>query len=43
MNLVMEDCEEISVKKGTRSYLGRILLKGDNLSLIRPIENNFAY
>jgi len=44
MNLVMEDSEEINVKRGTRSYLGRILLKGDNLSLIRPInENNFSY
>jgi small nuclear ribonucleoprotein E len=43
MNLVMEECEEVSVKKGTRSYLGRIMLKGDNLSLIRPIESNFSY
>ena len=43
MNLVMDDCEEISVKKGTRSYLGRIMLKGDNVSLIRPVESNFSY
>jgi small nuclear ribonucleoprotein E len=43
MNLVMEDTEEISVKKGTRSYIGRILLKGDNVSLIKPIEGNFSY
>lgn len=39
----MEECEEVSVKKGTRSYLGRIMLKGDNLSLIRPVESNFTY
>lgn len=43
MNLVMEECEEINVKKGTRSYLGRILLKGDNVSLIRPVESKFSY
>jgi len=43
MNLVMDDCEEVNVKKGTRSYLGRILLKGDNISLIRPVESTFSY
>jgi small nuclear ribonucleoprotein E len=43
MNLVMEECEELSVKKGTRTYLGRIMLKGDNVSLIRPVESNFSY
>lgn len=43
MNLVMEDCEEVNTKKGTRSYLGRIMLKGDNVSLIRAIESNFNY
>jgi small nuclear ribonucleoprotein (snRNP)-like protein len=43
MNLVMEECEEVSVKKGTRSYLGRIMLKGDNVSLIRPVESTFSY
>ncbi len=43
MNLVMDDCEEVNVKKGTRSYLGRILMKGDNISLIRPVESTFSY
>lgn len=43
MNLVMEDCEEVNVKRNIRSYIGRIMLKGDNISLIRPIESNFAY
>jgi small nuclear ribonucleoprotein E len=34
MNLVMDDCEEIRVKKNTRTHIGRILLKGDNISLM---------
>lgn len=37
MNLVIEDCEEVNVKYNTRQYLGRILLKGDNVSLIREL------
>jgi small nuclear ribonucleoprotein (snRNP)-like protein len=38
MNLVIDECEEINVEKNTRVYLGRILLKGDNLSLVRPLD-----
>jgi small nuclear ribonucleoprotein E len=34
MNLVLEDAVECSIKKGTRNELGRILLKGDNITLI---------
>ncbi|KAL3689331.1 hypothetical protein R1sor_015640 [Riccia sorocarpa] len=34
MNLVLEDAEEISLKKKTRKALGRILLKGDNITLM---------
>ncbi|KAL5654139.1 hypothetical protein ACJX0J_033458, partial [Zea mays] len=34
MNLVLEDAEEINVKKNTRKSLGRILLKGDNITLM---------
>eukprot|EP00741_Cyanophora_paradoxa_P011749 tig00020563_g11353.t1 len=34
MNLVLDDAEEISVKKSVRKPLGRILLKGDNISLM---------
>ena len=34
MNLVMDDAEEVRVKKQTRQTLGRILLKGDNISLM---------
>ncbi|CAO2205730.1 unnamed protein product, partial [Urochloa humidicola] len=34
MNLVLDDAEEINVKKNTRKSLGRILLKGDNITLM---------
>eukprot|EP01125_Pyxidicula_operculata_P022645 TRINITY_DN944_c0_g1_i1.p1 TRINITY_DN944_c0_g1~~TRINITY_DN944_c0_g1_i1.p1 ORF type:complete len:110 (+),score=32.22 TRINITY_DN944_c0_g1_i1:41-370(+) len=34
MNLVLDDAEEIYKKKGTRKKLGRILLKGDNITLM---------
>ncbi|GMQ07884.1 hypothetical protein CsSME_00051886 [Camellia sinensis var. sinensis] len=34
MNLVLDDAEEVNVKKKTRKALGRILLKGDNITLM---------
>lgn len=34
MNLVLEDAEEINTKNDSRKALGRILLKGDNISLM---------
>lgn len=34
MNLVLTEAEEINVKKQTRAKLGRILLKGDTITLI---------
>mmetsp|Transcript_32842 Transcript_32842/g.82471 ORF Transcript_32842/g.82471 Transcript_32842/m.82471 type:complete len:89 (+) Transcript_32842:104-370(+) len=34
MNLVLEDAEEVWTKKKTRKPLGRILLKGDNITLM---------
>jgi small nuclear ribonucleoprotein (snRNP)-like protein len=39
MNLVMEECVESDIKKGTNVPIGRIMLKGDNISLVRPVEN----
>jgi small nuclear ribonucleoprotein E len=39
MNLVMEECVEYNLKKGTRAEIGRIMLKGDNISLIKPVES----
>ena len=35
MNLVLDDAEEVHIKNKTRKTLGRILLKGDNITLIR--------
>ncbi len=35
MNLVLDDAHEVSVKKKTRKPLGRILLKGDNITLMQ--------
>lgn len=34
MNLVLDDAEEITVKKNIRRPLGRVLLKGDSITLI---------
>ena len=39
MNIVLDDAEEISVKKKTRRNLGRILLKGDNITLMMNTGN----
>ena len=41
LNVVLDECEEVNRKKGERKVLGRILLKGDNITLIRalPKEN----
>ncbi|CAL8077687.1 unnamed protein product [Orchesella dallaii] len=35
MNLVLDESEEVSVKSGNRKQCGRILLKGDNITLIQ--------
>jgi small nuclear ribonucleoprotein E len=40
MNLVIDDCEELNIKKGTKVNIGRIMLKGDNISLVRAVEGN---
>jgi small nuclear ribonucleoprotein E len=40
MNVVLDDVEEVNVKKQTRKPLGRILLKGDNITLIRGITSS---
>lgn len=36
MNCVMDACEEIDAKTGARKELGRLLLKGENITLIQP-------
>lgn len=38
MNVVVDDAVEVSTEDGTRESLGRILLKGDNITLISSVE-----
>ena len=38
MNLVLDDAYEISVKNQTRISVGRILLKGENVTMITAIN-----
>jgi small nuclear ribonucleoprotein E len=41
MNLVLDDACEVHLKKNTRVNVGRILLKGDNITLIQQaVEKN---
>ena len=37
MNIVMDEAEEVHKKKGTRKSIGRILLKGDNITLLQNL------
>ena len=37
MNLVLDEAEEVSMKRKTRKPLGRILLKGDNITLMQTV------
>ena len=43
MNLVLDDAEEILLKKNTRKEIGRILLKGDNISLIQQVQTSGSH
>ncbi|GAY49420.1 hypothetical protein CUMW_118950, partial [Citrus unshiu] len=44
MNLVLDEAEEVSVKKKSRKPLGRILLKGDNITLMmNTYVNSFSF
>ncbi|CBQ73063.1 probable small nuclear ribonucleoprotein E [Sporisorium reilianum SRZ2] len=38
MNVTLADAEEVWTKKDKRVELGRILLKGDNITLIQPAK-----
>ena len=38
MNMVLDECEEVNDKKKTRNYLGRLMIKGDNITLVRAIS-----
>ncbi|KAI9005802.1 small nuclear ribonucleoprotein-like protein E [Phycomyces nitens] len=39
MNLVLDDAEEVMTKEKTRRSIGRVMLKGDNISLIQSVNN----
>ncbi|XP_077337359.1 small nuclear ribonucleoprotein E isoform X1 [Lithobates pipiens] len=39
MNLVLDDAEEIHLKTKSRKQLGRIMLKGDNITLLQSVVN----
>merc|ERR1711893_148113 len=38
MNLVLDDAEEVHIKTHNRKNLGRIMLKGDNITLIHQVQ-----
>jgi len=38
MNLVLDDAEEVHMKSKMRKPLGRLLLKGDNITLLMNAE-----
>ncbi len=38
MNMVLNETVEINKKKGTKISHGKIMLKGDNITLIRAIQ-----
>eukprot|EP00008_Paramoeba_atlantica_P003672 CAMPEP_0201486262 /NCGR_PEP_ID=MMETSP0151_2-20130828/10330_1 /ASSEMBLY_ACC=CAM_ASM_000257 /TAXON_ID=200890 /ORGANISM="Paramoeba atlantica, Strain 621/1 / CCAP 1560/9" /LENGTH=107 /DNA_ID=CAMNT_0047870805 /DNA_START=58 /DNA_END=381 /DNA_ORIENTATION=- len=38
MNLVLDDAEEVLMKDKSRKKLGRMLLKGDNITLLMKAE-----
>lgn len=46
MNCVLDEAEEVYVKKNQpqstekRTYIGRIMLKGDNISLICGVQDS---
>lgn len=38
MNLVLDDSEEVNIKTNNRRALGRIMMKGDNITLIQNVN-----
>lgn len=38
MNLVLDEGEEVHIKKHSRKTLGRIMLKGDNITVIQQVQ-----
>lgn len=42
MNLVLDEAEEVHLKTKNRKVLGRIMLKGDNITLIQQVDGPTA-
>jgi len=42
MNLVLDDAEEINFKKDVKRRLGRIMLKGDNITVIQQVQTDVS-
>eukprot|EP00037_Helgoeca_nana_P030100 m.368286 g.368286 ORF g.368286 m.368286 type:complete len:94 (-) comp28110_c0_seq2:1234-1515(-) len=40
MNVVLDDAEEVSIKSKERKVIGRIMLKGDNITLIQTVKTD---
>ena len=38
MNLVLDNAQEVYTKSGKRKDLGRIMLKGDNITMIFKVD-----
>mmetsp|Transcript_20170 Transcript_20170/g.52335 ORF Transcript_20170/g.52335 Transcript_20170/m.52335 type:complete len:94 (+) Transcript_20170:131-412(+) len=38
MNVVLDECEEVMMKSKERKKIGKIMLKGDNITLIQTIK-----
>ena len=43
MNLTLDEAQELDLKKKTRKPLGRILLKGDNITLMMEVPDQNDY
>merc|ERR1712244_205345 len=42
MNLVLDDAAEVHLKRGTIKRVGRVMLKGDNITLIQSMDGKSA-
>jgi small nuclear ribonucleoprotein E len=42
MNLVLDNAEEVNAKKKTRKALGRVLLKGENITLMQVVDGSMT-
>ena len=40
MNVVLDNAAEVNVRMGTTKPIGRIMLKGDNITLLRTLRSS---